>query len=166
MRVHSLFNHLQLGLGRQLMMACMVVGTMSVLVVKSGQRDFGEVQAQIEQAAIKTNLGGLRTAFAIDYVTQQVADPRGARQINPFLLLHRQPANYMGEMPAAKAAELPPGSWLFDPACACIGYRPLYPEWLVSPSGSRILWFEVGGAPGPLQLKPRETYVWKGEVLA
>ncbi|MBI3532905.1 MAG: hypothetical protein HY068_10650 [Burkholderiales bacterium] len=155
------------------MMACMVAGTMSVLVVKSGQRDFSDVQAQVEEAAIKTNLGGLRTAFAIDYLANQVAISQGAgptqtmagQQTNPFLLLHRIPSNYVGEMPAAEVINLPPGSWLFDPACACIAYCPLYPEWLSSPSGSSVLWFDVVGAPGPLQLTPREAYVWKGEAL-
>lgn len=172
MRASSLFNQLQLGLGRQLIMGCMVIGTMSVLVVKSGERDFGEVQAQVEGAAIKTNLGGLRTAFAIDHITRQVKAPLpaqggggGALQPNPFLLLHRMPSNYVGELRAADADRLPAGHWLFDPACACIGYRPLYPEWLRSPSGAGMLWFDVVGAPGPLRLVPREAYVWKGEAL-
>jgi len=173
MGTRSLFAHVPLNLGRHLMMACMVAGTMSVLVVKSGQRDFSDVQAQVEGAAIKTNLGGLRTAFAIDYLAHQVAVPQDARaaqpmavqQTNPFLLLHRIPSNYAGEMPAAAVTNLPPGSWLFDSACACIAYRPLYPEWLSSPSGSSVLWFDVVGAPGPLQLTPREAYVWKGEAL-
>lgn len=170
MRASSLFNQLQLGLGRQLIMGCMVIGTMSVLVVKSGERDFGEVQAQVEGAAIKTNLGGLRTALAIDHITQQVKAPLPAHgmvalQPNPFLLLHRMPSNYVGELRATEADRLPAGHWLFDPSCACIGYRPLYPEWLRSPSGSGMLWFDVVGAPGPLQLVPREAYVWKGEAL-
>lgn len=170
MRARSVFNHLQASLGRQLIMGSMVIGTMSVLVVKSGERDFGDVQAQVEGAAIKTNLGGLRTAFAIDYITQQVhaapvTERSAVMRSNPFLLLHRVPPNYVGEMPAAQADRLPAGSWLYDPACACIGYRPLYPEWLSSPSGAGILWFDVVGAPGPLQLVPREAYVWKGETL-
>jgi len=173
MSARSLFTHASLGLGRHLMMACMVAGTMSVLVVKSGQRDFGDVQAQVEGAAIKTNLGGLRTAFAIDYLAHQVAvsqgagpaQPMAAQQTNPFLLLHRMPSNYAGEMQTAEVTNLPPGSWLFDPACACVAYRPLYPEWLNSPSGAGVLWFDVVGAPGPLQLHPREAYVWKGEAL-
>lgn len=173
MSARSIVSQLQFSLGRHLVMACMVAGTMSVLVVKSGQRDFGEVQAQVEGAAIKTNLGGLRTAFVIDYLAQQVAgsqgtgpvQPRPLTRTNPFLLLHRMPSNYAGEMNAAEAANLPPGSWLFDSGCLCIGYRPLYPEWLSSPSGAGILWFDVVGASGPLQLTPREAYVWKGELL-
>lgn len=174
MSARSLFAKAQSSLRRQLLMVCMTVGTMSVLVVQSGQRDFGDVQAQVEGSAIKTNLGGLRTAFVVDYLAQQVAvpqgvmpaQPRAAVQINPFLLLHRMPANYVGEMRAEEVENLPPGSWLFDPVCTCIGYRPLYPEWLSSPSGAGILWFDVVRAPGPLQLIPRETYVWKGEALS
>ena len=169
----SMLTQVQFSLGRHLVMACLVAGTMSVLVVKSGQRDFGDVQAQVEGAAIKTNLGGLRTAFVIDYLAHQVIVSQGAMpvqtltalQTNPFLLLHRMPSNYVGEMRAADVANLPSGSWLFDSTCPCIAYRPLYPEWLSSPSGNGVLWFDVVGAPGPLQLSPREAYVWKGEAL-
>lgn len=173
MSARSIVSQLQFSLGRHLVMACMVAGSLSILMVQSGQRDFGDVQAQIEGAAIKTNLGGLRTAFAIDYLAQQVAGAQEARQAllrpvvqtNPFLLLHRMPSNYVGEMNAIEATNLPPGSWLFDPTCTCIGYRPLYPEWLSSPSGTGILWFDVKAGLGPLQLIPREAYVWKGEAL-
>ena len=173
MSARSILTRIQFSIGRRLVVAGIVAGTMSVLVVKSGQRDYGDVQAQVEGAAIKTNLGGLRTALVIDYLAQQVAvshgigraNPGVAVQPNPFLLLHRMPANYVGEMRVADAANLPPGSWLFDSTCTCIAYRPLYPEWLSSPSGSDVLWFDVVGAPGPLQLAPREAYVWKGELL-
>ena len=173
MSARSLFGKAQSSLGRHLMMACMVAGSLSVLVVQSGQRDIGDVQAQVEGSAIKTNLGGLRTAFVIDYLAQQTAVSQAggppsqgtAVHPNPFLLLHRMPSNYVGEMNMAEAMNLPPGSWLFDPACLCIGYRPLYPEWLGSPSGASMLWFDVVRSPGPLQLMPREAYVWKGEVL-
>ena len=173
MNARSVLTQVQFSLGRHMVTAFMVAGVMSVLVVKSGQRDYSEVQAQVEGAAIKTNLGGLRTAFIIDYLAHQVAVTPGAgpsqpmtgQQTNPFLLLHRIPSNYAGEMQAVEVRNLPPGSWLFDPACPCIAYRPLHPEWLASPSGAGVLWFDVVGAPGPLQLTPREAYVWKGEAL-
>lgn len=174
MNARSVFTQLQFGLGRQMVTALMVAGVMSVLVVKSGQRDFSEVQAQVEGAAIKANLGGLRTAFVIDYLARQVSEPSSlapaaahvVAQVNPFLLLHRTPSNYVGERRAADIGTLTPGSWLFDAGCNCVGYRPLYPQWLSSPSGSGVLWFDVVGAPGPLQLVPRETYLWHGELLA
>jgi len=175
MNARSLLANAQFSLGRRLVMACMVIGMVSVLVVQLGQRDLGDVQAQIEGAAIKTNLGGLRTALIIDYVAQQAvvsqagADPSQSMAVhpNPFLLLHRMPSNYVGEMNVAEATNLPPGSWLFDPACPCIGYRPRYPKWLSSPSGTDILWFDVvDGTSGPLQLIPREAYIWKGDVLS
>lgn len=175
MRTRTLLTQAQFSVMRQLVMVCVLLGALSVLVVKSGQRDFGDVQAQVEVSAIKTNLGGLRTALVIDYVARQaavstvraVAAPAQADSgANPFQLLHRVPANYVGEVRAAEASRLPPGSWLFDPECRCIGYRPLYPEWLSSPSGAGVLWFDVVGDSGPLQLRPRELYRWKGEVLA
>lgn len=174
MNARPILSQVQFAIGRRLVMACIMAGTLSVLMVKYGQRDFGDVQAQIEVAAIKTNLGGLRTAFVIDYLAHQVTvspgaglvQPMAAQRTNPFLLLHRMPSNYAGERHASEITNLAPGSWLFDPACSCIGYRPIYPSWLSSPSGAGILWFDVVGAPGLLQLTPRETYVWRGEVLA
>jgi hypothetical protein len=138
-----------------------------------GQNNLRSVQGQVEKAAIKTNLGGLRMAFVIDHLALQTASIQPASegaspasgQRNPFLLLQRMPANYAGEMPASETAALPRGSWVFDPACPCIGYRPLYPEWLSSPKGEQMLWFNVTGASPPYQLAPRMVYVWKGEVL-
>ncbi|MDP1656886.1 MAG: hypothetical protein Q8K45_01000 [Rubrivivax sp.] len=174
MNARSVFTQVQFGLARHMVTALMVGGVMSVLVVKSGQRDFSEVQVQVEGAAIKASLGGLRTAFVIDYLARQLTESQGpapaamhaAVQANPFLLLHRMPSNYAGERPAADISTLQPGNWLFDARCTCIGYRPLYPQWLNSPSGSGVLWFDVRGAPGPLQLVPRETYLWHGELLS
>lgn len=153
----------------------LVTASASVVVtaVNYGQRDLSEVEGQVEGAAIQTNLGGLRTAFAIDFLVRQVEEKRSGgavntmapAQRNPFLLLHRVPANYAGEMRAQATGALPPGNWVFDPVCSCIGYKPLYPRWLKGASGEPMLWFQVSQGEPPFLLTPREPYVWKDMVV-
>jgi hypothetical protein len=128
------------------------------------------VQGQAELAAVKTTLGALRTALVIDYLQKKVASESSSvafAQRNPFELLQRQPVNYLGEMTraAAAAAAAPAGSWVFDPVCACVGYLPIYTQWFDSPSGDAIAWYQVSGAPGPLQLTAKQAYVWQGQVM-
>ncbi len=125
------------------------------------------VRGQAELAAVKSTLGALRTAFVIDHLQRSVT-PGGAvaaPQPNPFVLLQRRPSNYFGQWSAADAATLSGGSWVFDPYCVCVGYLPLYPEWLESPSGDTMAWYRVDGAPGPWQLTAKEAYRWQGQVL-
>lgn len=126
------------------------------------------MQGQGELAAIRSTLGALRTAFVLDHLHKQVVDqtsPVALVQRNPFELLQRRPVNYLGEMSAAQAVAAPVGSWVYDAACACVGYMPIYAQWFDSPSGDVMAWYRVGGAPGPLQLTAKENYVWQGQVL-
>lgn len=126
------------------------------------------VKGQAELAAVKTTLGALRTAFVLDHLHNEVrsrASPVGLVQHNPFELLQRHPVNYRGEVTAAAAAAVPAGSWVFDPVCTCVGYLPMHAEWLDSPSGAAMVWYEVSGEPGPLQLTAKEIYTWHGQEL-
>lgn len=126
------------------------------------------VQGQGELAAVKSTLGALRTALVLEHLQQNVmvhAQPVANTQRNPFELLDRPPANYLGEMSRAQAAFAPPGSWFFDRDCACVGYVPLDPRWLDSPSGSTVARYRLSGAPGPRQLVADEAYVWQDQVL-
>jgi len=128
-----------------------------------------EVQAQGEYAAVRTTLGALRTALVIEHLQRHVApvaDSVTAKPPrSPFDLLELRPANYAGVVSADKAQSVPAGSWVFDPACPCIGYRPLDDGWLDSPSGDVMAWYQLGGAPGPLQLTARERYKWQDHIL-
>lgn len=126
------------------------------------------VQAQAEQAAIKTTLGALRTALVIDHLQsaagqtgQNVASP----QRNPFLLLDHLPANYAGVLGNPKADAAPAGNWVFDAYCHCIGFRPAYPYALEKEGDDPMLWFRVSAPPGPLAIAPLHTYRWQGEVI-
>lgn len=126
------------------------------------------VQGQAELAAVKSTLGALRTTLVISYLEQSVG-PRPTRvaalQRNPFLLLKNPPANYAGEFGALQTEQVPPGNWVFDPDCSCIGYLPLYPQWLESPPQAQAAWFRVGGTQGPLQITAMDAYIWQGQVL-
>jgi hypothetical protein len=126
------------------------------------------LQGQAELSTVKTTLGALRTALVLEHLHQRVQGVNQASvplQHNPFELLERQPVNYRGVMEAVAAGAAPAGSWVFDPICSCVGYLPLYGEWLDSPSGDVMAWYQVSGAPGPLQLTAKEAYRWQDERL-
>lgn len=126
------------------------------------------LQGQAELAAVKTTLGALRTALVIDHVQKNVVAGNSSMalvQRNPFELLQRRPVNYFGEMTVAQAVAAPAGSWVFDPVCTCVGYAPIDAQWFDSPSGDAMAWYQVSGAPGPLQLTAKEAYVWQGQVM-
>jgi len=126
------------------------------------------LQGQAELAAVKTTLGALRTTLVIDHLQKSVVagnSPVALAQRNPFELLQRQPVNYRGEMTPAAAAAAPAGRWVFDPGCICVGYLPIYAQWFDSPSGDAMAWYQVSGAPGPLQLTAKEAYVWQGQAM-
>lgn len=128
----------------------------------------GRVRAQGELAAVKSTLGALRMALVIDYVRQKAGSNGlsvATTQRNPFELLQRRPANYLGEMSRAKAASAPAGSWVFAADCACVGYVPLHAQWFQSPSGDALAWFAVRGAPGPFEIVAQESYVLQNQLL-
>lgn len=145
----------------------LLAGVMVVLVVMLG-RQVRVVQAQGELAAIKSTLGALRTALVIEHLQKSLATADAAvvsSPTNPFELLQRRPANYLGEMNQERARDAPPGSWVFDPGCGCVGYLPLYARWFESSSGDSLVWFRLIGAPGPWQLAAKESYTWQGTAL-
>jgi hypothetical protein len=145
----------------------LVAGVIVVLMMVF-LRQVRMVQGQAERASIQATLGALRAALVIDFVhgTAAAATPSVTLpQRNPFELLAQRPANYFGEFKASASDAPPAGSWVFDPACACVGYAPLDPQWFDSPSGNLMAWFQLGGAPGPLQLTAKEAYVWQSEAL-
>ena len=143
----------------------LVVIVVLVLVFLHQQR---LVQGQAEAAAVKTTLGALRTAFVADHLQAQAAGVQAAVvtvQRNPFALLQRPPINYLGEMSAVRAAAADPGSWVYDPACGCVGYLPIDPRWLSSTNGAATIWYRVSTGPGPLQLTAMQAYKLQDQVL-
>lgn len=138
-----------------------------LLVVGFYAREFRSVQAQAEVAAVKTTLGALRTALLINHLKAVVDGTAGNQlpQANPFLLLEPLPAHYAGERRSDAGSLQQSGTWVFDAACRCIGYEPLYPLDLNTPQDAPALWFRISPPPGPLQLRPVQRYVWQGQVL-
>jgi len=127
------------------------------------------VQRQTELAAVRSTLGALRTALVFQYLQQQTQAKDQSvviEQRNPFELLQRRPANYAGEIARHQVADVPPGSWVFDAKCVCIGYLPQDATDFVNPSGDAMAWYQVEGAPAsPLQITPKAAYFWQGERL-
>lgn len=79
----------------------------------------------------------MRSAFVLDHL-RLMARGEGytvaSMQHNPFELLEHYPGNYVGVLSASQEAVAPAGGWLFDPQCVCVGYRPVWTEWLGSPA--------------------------------
>ena len=123
------------------------------------------IQGQTERAAVVATLGGLRTALVIDHLHQVTTRTTGvspSSNANPFLVLQTLPLNYRGEVTLTQALEAPPGSWVFDPHCRCVGYLPLDTAWHSVSEGVSILWFRVGEGPGVRGLTSQAHYVWQG----
>ena len=144
-----------------------VLGGVVIVLGFAMARQVRGVQAQAELAALQSTLGALRTAFVIDYAHRHTLGPAAGAKVqrNPFQLLDRHPVNYQGEMTAADAAAAGAIGWVFDPECVCVGYQPLEAEWLSSPSGDVMAWYQVSSAPGPLQLTAKEAYAWQGKGI-
>lgn len=126
------------------------------------------VQGQAERAAIMSTLGALRTALVVDHLSRVVApQQRGepSASDNPFDALQRLPANYGGVVQGRSVDAIAPGNWVFDPACPCVGYKPLHLEWLESPPDVEVLWFEVRQEAAVRQLHPLAAYRWQGQSI-
>ena len=122
------------------------------------------VQGQGERAAVLTTLGAVRTAMVVAHLQHRLPSHKFAplAPLNPFLTLDPPPANYAGEKSVLEALKASPGSWIYDPQCACIGYVPLNPDWLEAPSDAAVLWFKVKAGSGAPELVSMDRYVWQG----
>jgi hypothetical protein len=132
------------------------------------QQQSHALQAQAELAAVQSTLGALRTSLVIEHLQKAVHTDQGVvagLQQNPFLVLRSLPANYAGEVARADIAGMSAGSWVFDRECVCIGYLPLNPGSLEPSTDPAVLWYRVGGAPGPLQITAEQAYLWQGQAV-
>jgi len=131
-------------------------------------RQFRVVQAQGELAAIKSTVGALRTALAIDHLKHAAGPGKqfvGNLQRNPFLVLDHIPSNYVGLLSELGDGSVPPGNWVFDSFCYCVGYQPMYSYALDQSIETEMVWFRVSHPPGPLQITPLQAYRWQGELV-
>lgn len=125
------------------------------------------VHAQAERAAVLTTLGALRTALIVQQlpVVAHSATDSSAQNPNPFDSLTTLPAAYAGTVQGRDVAAVADGQWVFDEGCACIGYKPLYPEWLQTDDGLRVLWFQHRGSGNTSQWVALGQYVWQDQPI-
>jgi len=145
-----------------------IAGVVVLLLLGAFGLQVRRVLSQGELAAFNATMGALRTAFVTDHLLRATGvQPKAVAfvQRNPFELLERHPPNYLGLVRRQDNMALPPGSWVFDDACVCIGYLPMDDQWFDSPSGASMMWFQVSMLPGPLQLTAWEPYVWHGRAV-
>ncbi len=150
-----------------------VMGIVVAVLVAAFMHYTRIVQGQGEYAAVRSTLGALRTALVIEHLQRSAAKASTTEtaaavengQRNPFDLLQHRPANYSGIGSSQQVDSVVPGTWVFDPVCPCVGYRPVDDLWFDSPSGELMAWFKLQGAPGPLQLEGKEIYRWQKQLL-
>jgi hypothetical protein len=145
----------------------LLVALLAVLIGVMQQQSH-TLQAQAELAAVQSTLGALRTTLVLAHLQKTVASGQSTVvdiQHNPFKHVRSVPANYAGEMARSEIAQVSAGNWVFDTACVCIGYLPMYPESLAPRSEPAALWFRVDGAPGPLQITAEQAYLWLGQSV-
>jgi hypothetical protein len=124
------------------------------------------MRSAAELNTFRYSLGGLRVALVLDRLRAAVRVSKygGEAATNPFLLLGNQPINYDSgvTLKDAEVGKITPGSWFFDAACSCIGYRLRDDLRFLGPSPEPLMVFRLS-PPGVLAA--RATYVWRGEVI-
>ncbi len=124
------------------------------------------VQGQGEKVMVWSMLTQFRAALMIDQLAHQIrpADGKPA-QTNPFPLLQLVPPSFVGELAAQHANSASPGSWMFDTACGCVGYRLLYPQWLEPAQAADTIWFRIVVTTDEVRLVSDANYLWFGQAL-
>ena len=140
------------------LLAVVIAGTVFFL-----WREARAVQALAERSTVQSTLGALRTALALEQLASHSSGkPLASGMRNPFLALERVPTNYAGAIDRVNALQLAPGQWVFDGACGCIAYRPLFPQWLDGMGEVQMLWFQLQQVASVTLINAKEAYVWQG----
>ncbi len=142
-----------------------IAGLVLVGLVWTLGREARVVQGHGERVAVRATLASLRAALVIDQLVGQVRPETGTQATlakNPFTLLQGIPPNYAGELTLRNIYSVPPGSWVFDPQCGCVGYRLIYPQGLEPEQEADAIWFRVGTRAGDPRLNQQSEYRWFG----
>ncbi len=134
-----------------------------VVLIWVFERQTRVVRGQAEHVAARSTLNALRLSLTIVQRTPTGASRMPALPFNPFTLFQVVPGNFAGERAKSDTDDLPPGSWVYDPDCGCVGYRLMFPEWLESSEGS--IWFRMDSSADGVQLVPLAEYVWLGQRI-
>jgi type II secretory pathway pseudopilin PulG len=102
------------------------------------------LRGDAEAAHVASTIGALRSALGLHVAETVVEDSLQAiadlEHGNPVPLLAQPPADYAGEHTEPENAEIPPGSWYFQPLVGELRYRVRYPQYLAgvaSPADER-----------------------------
>ncbi|MEE4303610.1 MAG: prepilin-type N-terminal cleavage/methylation domain-containing protein [Wenzhouxiangella sp.] len=95
------------------------------------------LRGDAEAAHVATTIGALRSALGLE-VTERILEGslESAAELdraNPMNLLAQVPARYLGEVPSAQGADIPPGSWYYDRSIRQLRYRLRFPQYLAHP---------------------------------
>jgi len=140
-----------------------IVVLVVVVLLWAFERQTRVVRAQAESVAARSTLNALRLSMTVGQRTPTGALRMPALPFNPFTLFQVLPGNFAGERAKSDADDVPPGSWVYDPDCGCVGYRLLFPEWLESGGGA--IWFRMDSSADGVQLVPLAEYVWLGQRI-
>lgn len=129
-------------------------------------RQLQEVQAQSERVVVWSTLAQLRAALMLEQLSHHIRpNEKAATEKNPFRLLQTLPPTFAGDVAMRDAEAVPPGSWMHDPACGCVGYRLLHPQWLEPPQMADTVWFRITVSTGEAHLIPYAPYRWFDQPL-
>ncbi len=147
-----------------------IVATVLIGLVWALDNEVRVVRGQAERVAVRSTLSSLRNALVIEHLMAQVRVKDAslastALPKNPFTLLQVAPPNYAGELVMRDIFSVPPGSWVFDVECGCVGYRLLYAEWLEPAQPADAIWLRIGGTSGETRWSPITEYRWLGQRL-
>lgn len=145
-----------------------IVAAVLIALIWALEHQVRVVQGQGERAAIRATLTSLRAGLVIDQLMLQArprAAPDAPRPQNPFALMQSIPPNFAGELAMRNVNSAPPGSWVFDPECVCVGYRLLYPQWLEPAQAADAIWFRIRSENGQVRLSALTDYLWLGQRL-
>lgn len=157
------FNLLSALLQSRRLVEWSIIGAVLISLVWALEHEARVVRGQGEKVAVRSTLNALRASLVIDQLLGQMRGTPAPK--NPFTLLQQVPPNYAGELTMRNIYSVPPGSWVFDPECRCVGYRVLYAQWLEPAQEADTLWFRVATRTGDASLVPLAEYRWFGQRL-
>ncbi|SFC93530.1 hypothetical protein SAMN05660831_00144 [Thiohalospira halophila DSM 15071] len=107
----------------ELALVALIAASVVGLYLVEGNR----LLSRLEGYRLDETLAALQTATATTALGNRADVGPGD---NPVALLDRPPAGYRGEQPGLEPAEVPPGSWYYDPSRGVLIHRPKDPELL------------------------------------
>lgn len=144
-----------------------LVATVLVALIGAFERQVGVIQGQAERLTVQLTLKALRDTLTLEQLLKATRRPGASAEpktINPFALLQGTP-NFAGNATMATVGTVPPGNWVFDPDCGCVGYRLRYPQGLEPTQEADAIWFRVEAVNGAFRLSPQANYRWFEQVL-